>query len=62
MKKLFLFIILICFNFKQFSQENIEGKILFTEDGKDYPVMGASIKWINTDKGTISNDQGSFKL
>ena len=62
MKKLFLFIILICFNFKQFSQENIEGKILFTEDGKDYPVMGASIKWINTDKGTISNENGDFKL
>ena len=62
MKKLFLFIILIFFHFKQFSQENIEGKILFTEDGKDYPVMGATVKWINTDKGTISNEKGDFKL
>ena len=62
MKKIFLFTILICFSFKQFSQENVDGKILFNENGKDYPVMGASIKWINTDKGTISTEQGDFKL
>ena len=62
MKKIFLFTILICFSFKQFSQENLEGKILFSEDGKDYPVMGATVKWINTDKGTISNEKGDFKL
>ena len=62
MKKTFLFIILIFFSFKQFSQENLEGKILFSEDGKDYPVMGATVKWINTDKGTISNEKGDFKL
>ena len=62
MKKIFLFTILICFSFKQFSQENLEGKILFSEDGKDYPVMGATVKWINTDKGTISNENGDFKL
>ena len=61
-KKTFLFIILIFFSFKQFSQENLEGKILFSEDGKDYPVMGATVKWINTDKGTISNEKGDFKL
>ena len=62
MKKIFLFTILICFSFKQFSQENLEGKILFSEDSKDYPVMGATVKWINTDKGTISNENGDFKL
>ena len=62
MKKIFLFTILICFSFKQFSQENLEGKILFSEDSKDYPVMGATVKWINTDKGTISNEKGDFKL
>ena len=61
-KKIFLFLILIFFSFKQFSQENLEGKILFSEDGKDYPVMGATVKWINTDKGTISNEKGDFKL
>ena len=62
MKKIFLFTILICFSFKQFSQENVDGKILFSEDGKDYPVMGATVKWINTDKGIISNENGDFKL
>ena len=62
MKKIFLFLILIFFSIKQFSQENLEGKILFSEDGKDYPVMGATVKWINTDKGTISNEKGDFKL
>ena len=40
----------------------VTGKILFSEDGKDYPVMGATVKWINTDKGTISNEKGDFKL
>ena len=24
--------------------------------------MGATVKWINTDKGTISNENGDFKL
>ena len=62
MNKIFLFTILICFSFKQFSQEKLEGKILFSEAGQDYPVMGATIKWINTDKGTISNEKGDFKL
>ena len=62
MKKIFLFTILICFSFKQFSQENVDGKILFNENGKDYPVMGATVKLINTDKGTISNENGDFKL
>ena len=56
------YLLVILFFSDSVSQEFIEGKILFSESGQDYPVMGASIKWISTNKGTISNEQGFFKL
>ena len=39
-------------------QENIQGKIV---DNNQTPLINASIHWINTDIGTISDENGYFK-
>ena len=62
MKKLIYLIFLLIFNLNHYSQDIAEGKILYIEDNKEIPVQGATIKWLNTDTGTISDEKGSFKL
>ena len=53
-KSTFLFIFLI-FSLKQFSQNSLQGKILYNENNKDIPLEGATVKWLNINKGTISD-------
>ena len=60
-KSTFLFIFLI-FSLKQFSQNSLQGKILYNENNKDIPLEGATVKWLNINKGTISDEDGIFKL
>ena len=62
MKKLIYLIFLLIFNLNHYSQDIAEGKILYIEDNKEIPVQGATIKWLNTDIGTISDEKGLFKL
>ena len=50
----------MCIN--HYSQDIAEGKILYIEDNKEIPVQGATIKWLNTNIGTISDEKGLFKL
>ena len=60
-KSAFLFIFLF-FSLKQFSQNILQGQILYNESNKDIPLEGATVKWLNTNKGTISSEDGKFKL
>ncbi len=60
-KSTFLFIFLF-FSLKQFSQNSLQGQILYNESNKDIPLEGATVKWLNTNKGTISSEDGKFKL
>ena len=60
-KSTFLFIFLF-FSLKQFSQNILQGQILYNESNKDIPLEGATVKWLNTNKGTISDEDGIFKL
>ena len=62
MKKLIYLIFLLIFNLNNYSQDIAEGKILYIEGNKEIPVQGATIKWLNTDIGTISDEKGLFKL
>ncbi len=62
MKKLIYLIFLLIFNLNHYSQDIAEGKILYIEDNKEIPIQGATIKWLNTDIGTISDEKGLFKL
>ena len=60
-KSTFLFIFLF-FSLKQFSQNILQGQIFYNESNKDIPLEGATVKWLNTNKGTISSEDGKFKL
>ena len=59
MKKLIYLIFLLIFNLNHYSQDIAEGKILYIEDNKEIPVQGATIKWLNTDIGTISDEKSA---
>ena len=60
-KSTFLFILLF-FSLKQFSQNILQGQILYNENNKDIPLEGATVKLLNTNKGIISDEDGIFKL
>ena len=52
-----LFIGVLCVHSLQ--AQNLQGKL---QDKKQEPIVGASIFWLNTNTGTISNEQGNFSL
>ena len=56
------YLLIILFFSNSVSQEFVDGKILFSENNNDYPIEGASINWLDTNKGTISDKKGLFKL
>ena len=45
-----------------FSQEFVSGKVLFNDNGIDFPVEGVNVYWLKTDKGTITKSSGEFKI
>lgn len=44
------------------AQEVIKGTVFGIEEGVRSPVNGASVQWINTTTGTITNSEGKFEL
>ncbi len=60
MKQLFylLFILPLCV----FSQEKITGNITEDIDGKEVPLSGANVYWLNTQVGTVTDFDGNFEL
>ena len=44
------------------AQEVIKGTVFGIEEGVRSPVTGASVQWINTTTGTITNSEGKFEL
>ncbi len=60
MKQLFylLFILPLCV----FSQEKITGNITENIDGKEVPLSGANVYWLNTQVGTVTDFDGNFEL
>lgn len=45
-----------------YSQEALEGEILTKQGTSTIPLEGASIFWINTQQGTVSDNKGKFKI
>ena len=60
MKK-FLFILFIL-PFCVFSQEKITGTVTETIEGKEIPLSGANVYWLNTQVGTVTDFDGNFEL
>ena len=56
----YLGLLLMAFGVQSVQAQNIEGKIVDKEDGK--PLQGVSIRIANSNKGTSSNEAGSYRL
>jgi len=42
--------------------QTISGKVLFKDNGVDFPVEGANVFWLNTKQGTITKAAGEFNI
>tara|TARA_B100001287_G_scaffold123943_1_gene104403 strand:+ start:7 stop:2229 length:2223 start_codon:yes stop_codon:yes gene_type:complete len=42
--------------------QTISGKVLFKDNGVDFPIEGANIFWLNTNQGTITKAAGEFNI
>ena len=58
----FIFLLLLLFFSELKSQEFLKGEILVSEKNIDKAVEGVNLYWLNSDNGTITNDQGKFKI
>ena len=58
----FIFLLLLLFFSELKSQEFLKGEILVSEKNIDKAVEGVNLYWLNSDTGTITNDQGKFKI
>lgn len=61
MKKHIL-LLLILFSLKQYAQENLDGRVLAKEAKETIPLIGANVFWLNTQIGTITDEEGKFSL
>ena len=43
-----------------FSQENLEGMIVAKENNETIPLIGANVFWLNSQTGTITNEEGKL--
>jgi iron complex outermembrane receptor protein len=61
MKKTFLFLLTLIFTFNAFAQQSskISGKIT---DASSKAIVGASVRLLNTSKGSITDQNGAFTL
>ena len=57
-----LYLILV-FPFFLFSQPQLKGMVVeLNTQNQSIPLPGANVFWLNTSVGTITSDDGSFKL
>ena len=42
--------------------QTISGKVLFKDNGIDFPIEGANVFWLNTNQGTITKAAGEFNI
>ena len=53
---------LIFFSLKPYAQENLDGRVLAKEAKETIPLIGANVFWLNTQIGTITDEEGKFSL
>ena len=53
---------LIFFSIKPYAQENLDGRVLAKEARETIPLIGANVFWLNTQIGTITDEEGKFSL
>lgn len=57
-----LLIALLLVPFVSFSQEKVEGIVLEAVDGKEVPLSGANVFWLDSQVGTVTDFKGLFSI
>ena len=57
-----ILLLLIFFSLKTYAQENLQGRVLAKEARETIPLIGANVFWLNTQIGTITDEEGKFSL
>ena len=60
--KEYLIIIVTLLGFKLYSQNNLKGRVLTKEGSETIPLIGANVFWLNTEIGTITDEEGKFLI
>ena len=61
MKK-YLIIIVTLLGFKLYSQNDLKGRVLTKDGSETIPLIGANVFWLNTEIGTITDEEGKFLI
>ena len=61
MKK-YILILLSLLGFKLSAQENLQGRLLTKDGSETIPVVGANVFWLNTQTGTVTDQEGKFSI
>ena len=57
------YILIVCLSWGTvFSQDPLSGVVQYQENKKTYPLIGASVFWKNTSIGTVTDEEGTFRL
>ncbi|PYE82601.1 outer membrane receptor protein involved in Fe transport [Winogradskyella epiphytica] len=62
MKKILFFISLVCLSYMAEAQEQLKGVIYESSSGKEMPLQGVNVYWLDSSVGTITNEDGTFSL
>ena len=57
-----ILLLLIFFSLKTYAQENLQGRVLAKKARETIPLIGANVFWLNTQIGTITDEEGKFSL
>jgi len=60
--KILLILVIIVFSSEVSYSQNLSGTVSGMNENKKEPLDGAVIKWINTKRGTASDEKGKFEL
>jgi outer membrane receptor for ferrienterochelin and colicin len=61
MKRLYILILLLS-SFFSFSQEELKGVVFEINGGKEMPLVGANVYWLDSTVGTTTAEDGTFKM
>ena len=57
------YILIVCLSWGVvFSQNPLNGIVQYQENNNIYPLTGASVFWLNTNIGTVTGEEGAFRL
>ena len=60
--KIYILLLICLFRLQLHAQENLEGRLLAKDGDETIPLVGANVFWLNSQIGTITDQEGRFSL